>query len=188
MELELEVPSLKRKEEAIEFINEFYDYNSQINGTGGLQRYLDNYEGWLKKLEAEYVRIPNEEQVPRRTYFLIRKSDNKIIGMINIRLALNKKLIYYGGSIGYSIRPTERRKGYAKINLYLGLKKCKEYGIKEVIVGCNKDNLGSARTIQSLGGILNKEMFYEPENRIVQDYIIDVDKSIEKYKDIYENS
>lgn len=186
MELILEVPSLKRKEDAIEYINEFYEYKSQINGVRSLTKYLDDYEGWLKLLEEDATRIPNEEEVPRRTYFLVRKSDNKIIGMINIRLKLNKKLIYYGGSIGYSIRPTERRKGYAKINLYLGLKKCKEYGIKEVIIGCNKDNIGSAKTIQSLGGILNKEFFYEPEKRLVQDYIIDVDKSIEKYKEIYE--
>ncbi len=64
-----EVPSIERKEDAIAFINEFYEYNSDIYGVGGLQRYLDNYEGWLKKLEEDYVREPNEEKVPSRTYF-----------------------------------------------------------------------------------------------------------------------
>ena len=52
----LEEPCIKRKKEAIEFINEFYTYNSKINGTGGLQRFLDNYEGWLEKLEKDYKR------------------------------------------------------------------------------------------------------------------------------------
>ena len=108
MKFELEVPSLKRKQEAIEYINEFTKYNSQINGAGGLNRYLQDYEGWLEKLEQDYTRIPSETKVPTRTYFLIRKSDNKIIGMINIRLALNEKLRKFGGNIGYSIRPTER--------------------------------------------------------------------------------
>lgn len=186
MELVLEVPSIKRKVEAIEYIKEFYEYNSQINGTGGLNKHLDNYEGWLKKLEEEYKRIPNEESVPRRTFFLIRKSDNKIIGMINIRLVLNEKLRSFGGNIGYSIRPTERRKGYAKIILYLGLKKCKEYDIKEVIVGCFKDNIASAKTIQALGGVLEREFFYEQESKITQHYTIKVNESIEKYKEIYE--
>ena len=92
MELKLEIPTIKRKQEAIEYIKEFYEYNSGINGVGGLDRYIDNYEGWLEKLEQDYVRIPSEEKVPARTYFLVRISDDRIVGMINIRLALNKRL------------------------------------------------------------------------------------------------
>ena len=111
MELKLEIPSLRRKEDALGYIQEFREYNSQINGCGGLDRYVDDYEGWLEKLEQDYVRVPSEEKVPARTYFLVRNSDDRIVGMINIRLALNEKLRKYGGNIGYSIRPTERRKG-----------------------------------------------------------------------------
>ena len=62
------------------------------------------------------MRKLNEEKVPAETYFLVRKRDNKIVGMINIRLQLHEKLKEFGGNIGYSIRPTERRKGYNKIN------------------------------------------------------------------------
>ncbi len=186
MELKLEIPTIKRKEEAIQYIQEFYEYNSAINGVGGLNRYLDNYEGWLEKLEQDYVRVPSEEKVPARTYFLVRLSDDRIIGMINIRLALNKKLREYGGNIGYSIRPTERRKGYNKVNLYLGLKVCQEYGIKEVLMDCDKDNPGSAKTIQALGGKLIREYFCEKDGCIVQDYKIDVDDSLVKYKERYE--
>ena len=126
----LEVPGIGRKEEAIAFIREFHEYGSEINGTGGLNRYLDHYESWLEKLNEDYIREPGEEKVPARTFFLIRENDNKIIGMINIRLALNEKLRQYGGHIGYSIRPSERGKGYNKINLYLGLKVCDQYGIE----------------------------------------------------------
>ena len=64
-----EIPSMDRKDDAIAFINEFYEFNSDINGTGGLQRFLDNYEGWLDKLQEDYTRIANEEKVPARTYF-----------------------------------------------------------------------------------------------------------------------
>ena len=106
-----EVPGIDRKEDAVEFINEFYEYNSNINGVGGLNRYLDNYEGWLKKLEEDYTREPSEEKVPARTYFFVRERDKRIIGMINIRLALNEKLKKYGGYIGYCIRATERGSG-----------------------------------------------------------------------------
>mgnify|MGYP004651069969 FL=1 len=183
----LEEPSINRKDEAISYINEFYKYNSQINGTGGLHRYLDDYEGWLKKLNEDYSRIPSKEKVPARTYFLIRENDNKIIGMINIRLALNEKLKKFGGNIGYSIRPTERGKGYNKINLYLGLKVCQNYGISKVLMDADKDNPASWRTIEALGGINIRE-FFDSENAhcIVKDYEIDVDESISKNSIIYE--
>lgn len=183
----LEEPSINRKDESISYINEFYKYNSEINGTGGLDRYLDDYEGWLKKLDEDYTRKTNEEKVPARTYFFIRENDNKIIGMINIRLALNEKLKKFGGNIGYSIRPTERGKGYNKINLYLGLKVCQNYGISKVLLDADKDNPASWRTIEALGGI-NIQEFFDNENAhcIVKDYEINVDESISKNSIIYE--
>lgn len=181
------VPTIEWKQKAIDFINEFYTYNSNINGTGGLQRYLDNYEGWLEKLEEDYTRQPSEEKVPARTYFFVRESDNKIIGMINIRLALNESLKKYGGHIGYSIRPTERGNGYNKINLYLGLKVCKEYGIEEVFMDADKDNPASWKTIESLGGKNIREYFEDEfDHCIVKDYIINVKTAIDSNKDKYE--
>ena len=122
----LEVPCLERKEEAIAYIKEFQEYGSQINGAGGLNHYLGDYEGWLRTTEAHNLVVTNEVRVPAREFFLVRENDRKIVGMINIRLALNERLKKYGGHIGYSIRPTERGKGYNKINLYLGLKVCNQ--------------------------------------------------------------
>ena len=155
-----EIPTKEREQDAIDFINEFYEYNSDINGTGGLQRYLDNYDGWLEKLEEDYKRIPNEEKVPARTFFLVRESDNEIVGMINIRLALNERLKKYGGHIGYCIRPTERGKGYNKINLYLGLKICKEHGIKEVFMDADKENPASWKICLVVLPLCNSEYAY----------------------------
>ena len=147
---------------------------------------MDNYESWLEQLKNNRERIEIDKLVPSETFFLIRENDNKIIGMIDIRLALNDFLKKYGGNIGYSIRPTERRKGYNKINLYLALKFCQEKGLKEVLLDCDYDNLGSANTIISLGGILVKEGINEISNTIMKDFIIKVDESLEKYKKEYE--
>lgn len=181
-----EVPSLKRKKEAIEYINEFIEHNSCINGTGCLDDYVNNYEGWLKKLEDDYIATPSKDKVPSRTYFLIRNTDNKIVGMINIRLTLNEKLKKHGGNIGYSIRPTERKKGYNKINLYLGLKVCQKYKISEVLLDADEDNQASWKTIESLGGIKTKEFYDNKYKCITRNYIIKVDESINKYSSIYE--
>lgn len=176
-----EVPSLSRKEEAIEYIKEHHEYNSRINGSGGLDKYIDDYEGWLQKLED--YKQPTEDRVPALTYFLVRESDNKIIGMVNIRLYLNESLRREGGHIGYGIRPSERRKGYNKINLYRALEVCEEHGIEEVILDCNKDNLGSSRTMIALGGIKQGERMHE--DVVVERYAINVSESVEKYKNVY---
>lgn len=176
-----EVPSLARKEDAIEYIREHHEHNSNINGSGGLDRYLDDYEGWLQKLEDS--KQPSKDRVPALTYFLVRESDNKIIGMANIRLYLNERLREEGGHIGYGIRPSERRKGYNKINLYRALEVCEEQGIEEVVLDCNKENLGSSRTMIALGGIKQYEKIHDGE--LIERYAINVSESVEKYKDIY---
>ena len=152
-----EIPGISRKEDAIDYIREFLEYGSDINGAGGLHRFLDDYEGWLKKLDLDYIQVPNEERVPARTYFLVRESDSRIVGMINIRLALNERLSHYGGHIGYSIRPTERGKGYNNINLYLGLKVCRKYGIEQIFMDADLENSASWKTMEAFGGVRIRE-------------------------------
>lgn len=180
-------PTLEYKDQAIEYIKEHNEYESEINGVGGLNRYLENYEGWLDKLEKHRNYEVTEENVPAETFFLIRINDNKIIGTINLRLALNEKLRKFAGHIGYSIRPTERRKGYNKINLYLALQECKKHGLKRVMLACDKHNIASAKTIQAFDAELERE-FYDDEmyHCMQQHYWIDVDKAIKNKKSEYE--
>ena len=87
----------------------------------------------------------------------VRESDNKIIGMINIRHYLNDYLMGQSGHIGYGVRPNERQKGYATKMLELGLEKCIELGIDKVLVICDKTNIGSAKTIEKNNGKLENE-------------------------------
>lgn len=179
-------PTKEYEDQAIEYIKEFYEYDSQIEGVGGLHRYLNDYDGWLLKLDEDRRVVPDNKRVPTETFFLVRKSDNKIVGMLSLRLILNERFKRFGGNIGYSIRPTERQKGYNKVNLYLGLLCCKQHDIKEVLMDCDKDNFGSAKTIQTLGGKLAREYFEEDLQCTVQDYSIDVIDSIKNNSEVYE--
>ena len=177
-----EVPGIDRKEDAVAYIREFYEYGSDINGTGGLNRYLDHYESWLEKLKEDYNRQPGEEKVPARTFFLVRVNDRKIIGMINIRLALNERLRQFGGNIGYSIRPTDRGKGYNKINLYLGLKYCEQAGIEDVFLDADLDNPASWKTMEALGGERIREYFDDKNAHcMVVDYNMNVSKALAEH-------
>lgn len=168
-------PDITHKEKAIQFINEFYDYHSEINGSGSLDRYLkeSTYEAWVKKIISD-IDIANilPPRVPSLTYFYIREEDDKIVGMINIRFALNDILRKEAGHIGYCIRPTERKKHYATSMLSDALKVCDTLGIHEVIIICDKNNAASANTIKNCGGEFDTEFYSETYEEIIQRYLI----------------
>ena len=167
-------PSKEYEKKAFEYIQEFLEYNSEINGTGGLNRY-DNYDEWLLKVEKDLdLANISEDRVPANTFFFVRLLDNKIIGMINIRHKLNEFLFNEGGHIGYSIRPTERKKGYATLMLKLGLQKCRELNLNKILITCDKTNVASAKVIQKNNGILENEVFSETFSEIIQRYWINL--------------
>ena len=172
-------PSLDLKEKILEYKNEHFEYSEyEIHGSSMLDKL--EYEEWLDRIE-------NNKDIAD-TFIVIRQSDNKIIGIIDIRYELyNDFLKNYAGHIGYSVRPTERRKGYNKINLYLGLLECRKQGLKNVMLDCEKNNLGSAKTIQALGGVLEREYLDDELNEMEQVYWIDVDKSIEENYEKYKS-
>ena len=183
----LEEPSLERMNDVKEYIEEHFKYNSKIAGDSGLEEEYVEYEKWLSKMELlKYPSTCPKNICVGREYFLIRESDNKLIGMINLRWNLNEWMLQNGGHIGYGIRPTERRKGYNKISLYLCLLKAKEFGIDKVLLTADDNNLGSVKTIEALGGVLeNKIPSYEDEKIVMGRYWINVLESIENYKDEY---
>lgn len=173
--MKLVFPNLLYKEKAKQFINEFYEYKTEINGSGALEGYLERstYEKWINKVMADIdiANIP-KPRVPALTYFYVREDDDRIIGMINIRLALNEFLKNERGHIGYCIRPTERNKHYATDMLNEALKVCDTIGIKEVIMSCDKSNIASSKVIKNCKGILETEFYSETFKAEIQKYII----------------
>jgi len=99
----------------------------------------------------------NPDYVPGTTWFALDTERNIIVGAVNIRHCLNESLLLDGGHIGDGIRPSERRKGYATEMIRLALDKCRLLGIYRVLMVCDKDNIGSARSIRKNGGVLENE-------------------------------
>ena len=185
-----ERPSMERKNEIIEYLDEFVKYGSDINGTGSLDKIYDGYT--FEEALNRCLNMENKEYAKKvgrcqgKTFLLIRENDNKIVGTINVRWNLNEQMLQFGGHIGYGIRPTERRKGYNKINLYLGMIEAKKVGLEDVMLDCDVNNLGSDRTLKALGGRLERTEIDPSDGILTNVYWFNVDDTIEKYRDIYE--
>jgi len=95
----------------------------------------------------------------------IRKSDNKLVGMIQVRHRFNDYLEKYAGHIGYSVRPCERRKGYAKKMLKMVFPFCREIGLDRVMITCADSNIGSEKTIFANGGVYESTIHEPKENK-----------------------
>ena len=175
--MRLVFPNISYKEKAIDYINEFIEYDSEINGSGSLDRYLEEetYELWLEKILKD-MDIANikKPRVPSLTYFYVREEDDQIVGMVNIRLALNDFLKNEAGHIGYSVRPTQRRKHYATDMLSEALKVCKTIGIREVLISCDKENIASAGVILNCNGVLKNEFHSDTFDEDLQMYAINL--------------
>ena len=133
------------------WVNDFHDFDYYINN---LDTKEDNENGW----------------VPDTTLFCLDKDRNILVGAVNIRHYLNDALLKTGGHIGDGVRPSERRKGYATAMIALALDECKKLGIDKVLICCNKENIGSAKSIINNGGILENEI--EVDGHIEQRYWI----------------
>ena len=146
-------PTSEYASQIAQYRQEFLDAGDSMDGTGPLRR-TSNPEEYIQICldHEDPLKVPSH-LVPATQFFFIRKSDNKLVGMIQVRHHFNDYLEKYAGHIGYSVRPSERRKGYAKEMLRMVLPFCREIGIDKVMITCIDGNIGSEKTILANGGV-----------------------------------
>ena len=158
MKLSLVKLSEEYKRHLNEMMEEWYATGENIipyvirkNDYKDFEYYMDNLE----------VKEGTENLVPDSTFFCLDEDRDIFVGAVNIRHYLNEALLKDGGHIGDGVRPSERRKGIATKMIRLALDECRKLGIDRVLMVCDKDNIGSAKSIMSNGGILENEITVE---------------------------
>ena len=129
-----------------------------------------DFDHYLEDLEHK---TETDGRVPDSVFFLLDADRDRLLGAVNIRHYLNEALLRDGGHIGDGIRPSERRKGYATEMIRLALIECRRLGIKRVLMVCDKDNIGSAKSIVRNGGVLENEITDE-DGTVEQRYWIEL--------------
>lgn len=154
----LRLPSEEDERIIWDYRQEFEALNESADGTAEL-RDAPSFGEWYRRcLDNSRPETVRPGRVPATALLALRSSDGRLVGMINIRHILNDFLLNFGGHIGYSVRASERRKGYAGEMLRQALAYCREeLALDKVLVTCDKDNEASRRTILSQGGVLEDE-------------------------------
>lgn len=157
-------PSEIYAEQICEYRQEFLDTNCSMDGCGPLRKCENpiTYISECKKYTAPET-LP-KGFVTATQFFYVRKTDNRLVGMIQVRHYFNDYLAEYGGHIGYSIRPSERRKGYATSMLNAVLPYCREIGLDKILITCIDGNIGSEKTIRNNGGVYESAVYEAGEN------------------------
>ena len=163
-------PTLEYAKDIEAYRQEFLDIEGSMDGCGSLRRCATAQEWIEKSIQGKDPKYVPEGRVPATQFIYVRESDDKVVGMLQLRHCFNEYLEKYAGHIGYSVRPSERRKGYATAMLHDALPHCRELGIRDVLVSCLTDNEGSRRTILRNGGVYESTV-HEPE----------LDRDLERY-------
>ena len=161
MNIKLVRPTIELKSEALDYRQEHFNNNEMIINGSELFDKINSYEEWLEKVNNNSkIETVDPNWVLTDTFFAIREEDNKIIGIIDLRHTLNEFLKDFGNS-GYSVRPSERKKGYATEMLRLLIKYAKEIGLIELHLSVERDNTPSIKTIVKNGGKIEKSFAFE---------------------------
>ena len=151
--MELRRPTLADKEAILNMMTEFEKSQSAHDG-GFWDTENFSYEEWLESNQNQEMGINLPENRVPSIQFVSFDNVGHALGFLNLRLRLNEGLLNYAGHIGYSIRPSERGKGYAKETLRQGLQVAKEKNIKKALVTCSVNNPASRAVILANGGLI----------------------------------
>lgn len=160
------IPSEVHRDAVLDYIADVRSHDGEFDGSAGLGEF-DSYTAWLER-----IRLLSSEKAGKYGFFrtlVYLAYDGEIpVGIVSIRLTDDGFVTAYAGHIGYHVRPSMRRRGYAAQLLGFAVGICRENGISVPVVCTDPGNLPSQRTALSCGFTPAGEVIYRNERRILR--------------------
>lgn len=170
-QLSLEIPDIKFKTSYLAGIGELIE-EGYLEGKLDLAEMTANFEAYLQSIrDFETEDMLPQGFSPQTEYWLIK--DGVIYaGTLKIRHRLcNPYLEKVGGHIGYYIPPSQRKRGFGRRILALGLEKARKLGLEKVLITCRENNEGSRRIIEANGGMFESIEFCDRNGPMLRFWI-----------------
>lgn len=148
-------PNPSYKQSFLEALYEFQLKDSGLESTRALQPSAleADFEGFVaRRLNMEHSDNLEPGMVAQSDFWLV--DDDCYVGLLKLRHTLNAALSKLGGHIGYEVRPSKRRMGYATRMLALGLLEARRLGLQRVLLTCDDNNVASYKVMEHNGARL----------------------------------
>jgi predicted acetyltransferase len=167
------LPTPALKNEFLELVAEFEVAGEVrfVENTEIIRSDFDAYLQELRQYENGIGLLPGA--VPQTTYWLV-DDDGQVLGVLHLRHWLTPRLERFGGHIGFKVRPSQRRQGFATLMLAFGLERARDLGLRRVLLTCDVDNLASIRVIEKNGGVFEDQILPNGCEKLVRRYWIEL--------------
>ena len=160
------LPAEKHHSDVTDYIHEVRQYDNDFDGSAGLGNF-PTYESWLERIRfLSSVTAENRGFIPTDVY--LAYDEDRLVGIVSIRLTSDEFVRIYAGHIGYHVRPSCRHRGYGKQLLRLAVNICSYQGILPPVVCTDPDNIPSQKTALACGFVPAGEVIYRQERRILR--------------------
>ena len=149
--------SLKRKDNPKDFVEHCIEWSNP-------RRPADKHGAWGNVIMAVYDGIDGIEEILKPP----------VDGCFQVHNVLTERMEKYTGHVGYSVRPSERNKGYATKMLAKAKEFLKSFGFEEIYVSCVPENEGSRKTILANGGEYAEKVYLEEDKVYLERYRINL--------------
>lgn len=167
--LKFVLPSEESRADVLNFYNEFERANETCIGYGGYK----DFDKWLVGMNNRHTGKNLPDGYVRENFYLCY-SEDKLVGVFNLKFELTEFLLNFGGHIGYAVCSSERNRGLATQMLRQGIGIAKQFGFDRILCVCDEDNYASEKVIIKNGGVL-ENMLYDPEEKAtVKRYWIEI--------------